>query len=347
MKLTIATLMTGLAVASTAHAQLGGILRRAEEARDQAKALAISEDDERQIGAGVSERVRQRYGVVQDPGVHKYLTLVGAVLTQASSRRALPWKFIVLDTDGVNAFAAPGGYIHITRGALALARSEAELAGVLAHEITHVTEKHTIAAIEKQKLVQRVSAEALKGNQALLNAYVDKTFELVYAGFGRGEELEADGKGVELANKAGYAPASLRGFLTRLDERNKSATEKQGLFASHPEMKERLSRLAKAIGDGTLASTATLAERYAAHIAYQLKDQQQLVADTKKSGFDLTTLAKPGGGAERKSAEVTASGGSRGVDTERLAKGGGNQALVGVTVSAAEIVAFKKEGGLR
>ena len=112
-------------------------------------------------------------------------------------------------------------------------------------------------------------------------------------------------------------------------------------------MKERLSRLAKAIGDGTLAATATLAERYAAHIAYELKEQPQLVADTKKGGFDLTALAKPGSGAERKSAEVTASGGSRGVDTERLAKGGGNPALVVVPVGAAEIAAFKKEGGLR
>jgi predicted Zn-dependent protease len=346
MKLIIAVLATVL-VASNADAQLGGILKRAGQVRDQAKSLTISEEDEQQIGAAVSDLVRQRYGVVQDPAVHKYVTLVGTALAQVSSRRSLPWQFIVLDTDGVNAFAAPGGYIHITRGALALARNEAELAGVLAHEITHVTEKHTISAIQKQKLVQRGSAEALKGNRALLNAYVDKTFELVYAGFGRAEELEADSKGVVQANQAGYAPASLGGFLTRLDERNKSTAERQGLFASHPEMKERLNQLAKAIADGKLASTATLAERYAANIAYELKEPQQLVAETKKGGFGLTSLVKPGSGAERKSPEVTASGGSRGVDTERLAKGGGNPALVAVTVSAVEIAAFKKEGGLR
>ena len=69
----------------------------------------------------------------------------------SSSRPNLPWTFIVLDTDGVNAFAAPGGFIHITRGALGAARHEAELAGVLAHEITHVTEKHTVKAIQKGK----------------------------------------------------------------------------------------------------------------------------------------------------------------------------------------------------
>ena len=88
--------------------------------------------------------MRARYGVVQDAAVHRYVTLVGTLLAKTSTRPNLPFKFIVLDTDGVNAFAAPGGFIHITRGALALMASEAELAGVLAHEIIHVTEKHTI-----------------------------------------------------------------------------------------------------------------------------------------------------------------------------------------------------------
>ncbi len=89
------------------------------------------------------------FGVYQDPSVTKYVTLVGAVLAQASTRPNLDWQFVVLDTDGVNAFAAPGGFIHITKGLLGLMKNEAELAGVLAHEITHVTEKHTVNAIMK------------------------------------------------------------------------------------------------------------------------------------------------------------------------------------------------------
>ena len=106
--------------------------------------LTFSEAEEQQLGSEISTKIRDRYGVVQDRAVHKYVTLVGSVLASASSRPNLKWTFVVLDTDGVNAFAAPGGFVHITRGALALIQNEAELADVLAHEIGHVTEKHTL-----------------------------------------------------------------------------------------------------------------------------------------------------------------------------------------------------------
>ena len=130
--------------------QLGSVLKRAQQVRD----IQMTDEEETKLGEAVSERIRQRYGVVQDPAIHKYVTLVGGVLAQASTRPGLQWRFIVLDTDGVNALAAPGGLVHITRGALSLIKSEAELAGVLGHEIIHVTEKHTIKAIQKGKMVQ-------------------------------------------------------------------------------------------------------------------------------------------------------------------------------------------------
>jgi predicted Zn-dependent protease len=95
---------------------VGQVLKRAEQLRD----LQITESEEIKLGVGVSDRVRTRYGVVQDAAVHRYVTLVGTLLVQKSSRPTLPFTFIVLDTDGVNAFAAPGGFIHITRGALGL-----------------------------------------------------------------------------------------------------------------------------------------------------------------------------------------------------------------------------------
>src|SRR5215475_14369590 len=92
-------------------------------------------------------------GVVQDPAIHKYVTLLGTALAKESERPNLNWTFIVLDTDGVNAFASPGGIVHVTRGALALAKNEAEIAGVLGHEIGHVAHKHTVNAIKKSKAV--------------------------------------------------------------------------------------------------------------------------------------------------------------------------------------------------
>src|SRR5688572_22019205 len=146
-----------LAVSAPVFAQLGGIGRRvqqAQERKQQFDEINVTEEEEIKLGADVSLKIRERFGVVQNPDVHKYVTLVGTMLTEQTSRPKLPWTFIVLDTDGVNAFAAPGGFVHITRGALALIKSEAELAGVMGHEIAHVAQKHTVNAIRKSKTVQ-------------------------------------------------------------------------------------------------------------------------------------------------------------------------------------------------
>ncbi|MCX6538608.1 MAG: M48 family metalloprotease [Acidobacteria bacterium] len=362
-----------LTVTVPAAAQIGGILGKANKAVEVGKKVAdlrISDEDEREIGAAVSQKVRQRYGVVQDPAVHRYVSLVGAVVAHASTRPGIAWQFIVLDTDGVNAFAAPGGFIHITRGALALMGSEAELAGVLAHEAIHVTEKHTINAIRNNKL-KDLGLEMAPGGgltKEAINKIAGEAYNLIYAGYSRGEELESDRLGIVLADKAGYNPKGLGGFLTALTARNKSASEKQGLFASHPEMKERLEKLDKMIVDQKLTATAVLADRYRAAISYKPAAQTEIAqvaagtsgltggakeepkkdepAPPKKRGFALGGLLKPGG-EENKTAQVTGSGGSRGVDTERGAKGGGNPAIVVVTLTAADIEQFKKDGKLR
>ena len=345
--------------------ELTELMKRAGQLRD----LVITQDEEIKLGASVSERVRERYGVVQDAAVHRYVTLVGTLLVKKSTRPALPFRFIVLDTDGVNAFAAPGGYIHITRGALGLMSSEAELAGVLAHEISHVTEKHTISAIQKNKLIQIGAEESITKNAELWNKLVDVTSDLVMAGFGRGEEMESDRDGLAMADAAGYAPAGLGEFLKRLSERNSSTSGKQGLFASHPEMKERLATLDKEIKARKYASTVVLADRYRANISYTAKpvteiatveagsaglaggtakpaEGQKPAGEPKKKGFGLSGLIKPAG-SEKKSAEVTGSAASRGVDTERNAKGGPVKTMVAVQVTAAELEEFKKKGGLK
>ena len=343
------------------------VAQKANEVRD----LAMTDAEEQELGTAVSERIRARYGVVQDANVHRYLALVGTALAQGSTRPALPWTFVVLDTDGVNAFAAPGGYVHITRGALALIKNEAELAGVLGHEIIHVTEKHTIKAIQKSKAVQMGAAETLSGSSSLMERAVTATYDnIVERGFGRAEENEADEMGVTLANKIGYAPNGLVGFLTTLKDRNKASTEKRGLFASHPEMQERLDRITKLIASKKLSATATVQPRYAKNITYKPvpvtamatvdpgaaglaggdtkaaeKKEEPKAEEPKKKGFGLGRMM-PGGGGEKKSAQVTASGGARGVDPEKDSKGGSNPKVVPVKIVAADVAAFKKEGGL-
>jgi predicted Zn-dependent protease len=364
-----------------AHAQFGNILKSVDKINEKKKEVDekrqewnLSEQDEVRLGEQISAKVRTQYGVAQDPDVHKYVTLVGMALAKNSSRSKLAWHFIVLDTDGVNAFAAPGGYIHITRGALAMLKSESELAGVLAHELTHVTAKHTLRALQENKGLQiGTKAANLQSDPALMQRMADEGTKIVFAGYGRNEELQADSEGIALAAKTGYEAAGLRKFLNALNDRNKNSDAKQGLFASHPQMDERLQKLDAAIAAQKSDAMAVLAERFTMHVKYQpvaltglavadgtkgltddsggkKDDDKNKKQDEKKgSRFGLSSLknAASGGGDSKQSASVTGSGGSRGVDRELSAKGGSNPSAVAVTVTDAELADFIKQGNLR
>jgi predicted Zn-dependent protease len=372
----VITVLTLLTVgAAPASAQLGGILNKAQKAQEQKAKLEdlnVNDEQERRIGEDVSVKIRQRFGVVQDVDVHKYVSLVGTLLAQQTERPNLAWTFIVLDTDGVNAFAAPGGFVHITRGALGLIRNESELAGVLAHEITHVTHKHTVNAIRKSKAVTLGGSETLSDRGPLLDRIANRAYAMVLENaFDRGDELDADKEAIALTQKVGYASSALADFLTRLDDRNKDQAERNGLFASHPETKERIEKI-KASAKGGAAVEA----RYKARIKYEPTPITAIAAvadgaagltgsadsgkdaaksattdkepkkeepkeEPKKKGFGLGGLVKKAA-PERESTQVSASGGARGLGPDRAAKGGSNPAPVKVTVSVSEIEAFKK-----
>jgi predicted Zn-dependent protease len=358
------------ALAAPAHAQFGGIdgLKKIQDAKKKFDELNVTEEEERKIGQDVSAKIRQRFGVVQNVPVHKYVTLVGLTLARQSERPGLPWTFVVLDTDGVNAFASPGGIVHITRGALGLIKSEAELAGVLAHEIGHVAHKHTVNAIRKNRTVQMGTSESLSNRAPFVDKIANKAYEMVLENkFDRGDEMDADKVSVALTEKAGYAPGTLAAFLTRLDERNKDQPAQNGLFASHPETKERIDAIKKLAGAKT---GATVESRYKANVKYEPtpvtaiatvedgaagltgstkpkddksadknKDKKE---DPPKKGFGVGSL-KPSSSSERETAQVSASGGSRGLGPDRAAKGGGNPTVVKASVTDAELAAFKKE----
>jgi predicted Zn-dependent protease len=361
-----------LAVASQASAQLGGILNKAQkiqEAKGKFDDLNVTEEEERKIGEDVSAKIRQRFGVVQDPAIHKYVSLVGTALAEHSERPGLAWTFIVLDTDGVNAFASPGGIVHITRGALGLITNEAELAGVLAHEVGHVAHKHAVNAIRKGKAVQLGSNETLSSRGPFLDKIANKAYDIVLENkFDRNDEMDSDKVSLTLAEKAGYAPGKLADFLTRLDERNKDQPASNGLFASHPDTQARIEAIKKLAGTKT---GAIVEARYKSHVKYKptpvtsiatvedgssgltgstaaKKDDGKKEETTakkeeepKKKGFGLGAL-KQTVAPERQSTQVSASGGSRGVGPDRAAKGGSNATLVKVTVTAVEMAEFKK-----
>jgi predicted Zn-dependent protease len=367
------------AAAAPASAQgIGGMLGKAKKTVDKAdqakkeadkvKGLVISEKDERRIGEKISAALIDRFGVYQDKDVTKYVSLVGSVLAQASSRPNLEWEFIVLDTDGVNAYAAPGGLVHITRGALGLIKNEAELAGVLGHEITHVTAKHTINTIQDQNR-KDLAAEAAKSQtgamvDTLIDGFGSAGFKLLYDGaYSRGQEGDSDSGGIVLANKLGYAPTGMVAVLNKIAERNKDQKEPNGWFASHPLLKERISDMERQIKSEKLNATALVAARYTKAITFDVKptamiatiaggakglagesepakkDEAKKEEPPKKKGFSVATLT---GGSQAQNTGTVASAGSRGLGADRDAVGGSSKSKVRITLTPAEIEAFKK-----
>lgn len=367
--------------ATPAHAQLGALGKikkgadKAVDTKQKIDDLNFTDEEERQLGEQVSLKLRDRFGVYQDEKVTKYVTLVGTILAQASTRPNLDWKFIVLDTDGVNAYAAPGGIVHITKGLLGLMKNEAELAGVLGHEITHVTVKHTVRAIQKSKGIS-VGADVAGGGGSLRDQIVAKmaaaTFNKLFEGeFSREDENEADKVGTELANKVGYAPSGIGDVLRKIDARNGSREDRNGMFASHPATKDRIEKNEKLIASEKLTGKATAESRYQQNITFDAKpiteittvdagaaglaggdkkkgDDDKKAEETKKAdepkkkgGFG-SALGGITGNKQAASTQQTASAGARGGLPDRDAKGGPNKSLIGVKVSAAELEAFKK-----
>jgi beta-barrel assembly-enhancing protease len=338
--------LTAVTPGATQLGQFGKMVDRAAQVHQD---LTFSDQEEQQLGRDISAKLRDKYGVVQDAAVHKYVTLVGTVLAQESTRPGLPWTFIVLDTDGVNAFAAPGGFVHITRGALALLHDEAELADVLAHEISHVTLKHTINAITKSKAIDTAAKATRKD---FLAQVTDRAYAAILENsYDRKDEIAADTTGVAVANAAGYTPTGLGDFLTRLADRNKNLKDPSGLFASHPDTTARLESLTKTITGQKLTATARVAARYAQHVSYKPAAVDALggaaaePAAAKASDSGGGKLGLAGGsamGRDKSSNQTVSSAGSRGVNPDRDAKGGPVKTTVAVTVTNAEVMDFRK-----
>ncbi|HAM59104.1 MAG: hypothetical protein A2X51_05075 [Candidatus Rokubacteria bacterium GWC2_70_24] len=214
-----------------------------------AGALAdIEEGQEIELGRAVTAAVGKRYPVRRDAALMRYVALVGQAVALHSERPDIQYYFAVLDTEEVNAFATPGGFVFITRGALRLIRDEAVLAGVLGHEIAHIALYHGVKAIkaEKQKDlamfavregVAHTRAAAFRGAISSTADFFTET--VILKGYSREQEAEADRAGARYAARAGYDPAGLRDFLTGLIDRGGSESGLQTFFSTHPGARER------------------------------------------------------------------------------------------------------------
>jgi beta-barrel assembly-enhancing protease len=208
-------------------------------------ALPISAEKEREIGFGIAATVAGRYPLAADTALQGYVNRVGQAVAQQSTRTDdVAFRFAVLDTDDVNAFAAPGGYVFVTRGALSLMGSEAELAGVLAHEIAHVDQQHVLHEIRRSSVALTVRDESqLSG--VVLDQISGFAGSLLFTGLSRRDEMEADSVGLLYAAAAGYRTDGLARFLHALHGAETGAPQPRlrELRATHPPAADRLEAL--------------------------------------------------------------------------------------------------------
>jgi beta-barrel assembly-enhancing protease len=273
-KITAAALLLSCAAFSASAFDFGNldIGKTMETLKKLKKANSdIDEPQEIELGQGIASNLLGAAPLLKNPRVQQYVNQVGRWLAMQTERPDLPWQFGVLDDNDVNAFAAPGGYVFITKGLLARMNSEAELAGVLAHEISHVLRKHHLQAIKKgarTELLAEFTGEVIreKGGNPALNKLVSAGTEVYTRGLDKSDEFEADRMGVVIAARGGYDPFGLPAVLQTLQAMNPQDSGLALMFKTHPALAERLSLLDQLMGNSfaRFENQPNLSERFMA-----------------------------------------------------------------------------------
>ncbi|MBI5431008.1 MAG: M48 family metalloprotease [Nitrosomonadales bacterium] len=220
-----------------------------------------------EFGRAIAARILGRYRAYDNPAFVKYVNLVGLALARNTNRPELDFHFAILDTGEVNAYAAPGGYVFVTTGALQLMKNESELAGVLAHEIAHVAEMHVVKELNikgaddsvMSGLAQLVGGSSESARAAFSQA-VDKGLDMIFKdAYKRDDELQADSTAVILCALSGYDPSALAKYL----DKTRAIKEKvlvPDTDQTHPSFDTRISRINEVIAKNGI-DTAKLATR--------------------------------------------------------------------------------------
>lgn len=208
----------------------------------------MTEEEEIAIGAEFAAMLLGAKPLLPNAGVQRYVNTLGRWLALQTERPDLPWTFGVLDDAGYNAFAAPGGYIFITKGLLERMRSEAELAGVLAHEIAHVLKKHHLKAVKSSGwagLAGDLVSSRSGGNDQLKEMIKNTVLKAYASGLDQSDEFEADRMGIVIAARAGYDPFGLPAVLQVLQGQNSQDGDFSLIFKTHPAPAARIEQLDK------------------------------------------------------------------------------------------------------
>lgn len=208
-----------------------------------------SDAEEEALGREVAGRLLAAAPLVKDPAVQKYVNQIGVYVAQQSERPQLHWTFGVIASDDINAFAAPGGYIFITRGLYRMLENEAELAGILGHEITHVIKRHHVKLLQKTRLLAKGKDLLLASQKnATVQELAGNGAELYARSLDKEAEFACDRYGVEYAARAGYEPFAYIDALDRIGASEQS-DQLALLYKTHPHPADRIDALQKLIGN--------------------------------------------------------------------------------------------------
>ncbi|MCY3765930.1 MAG: M48 family metallopeptidase [Gemmatimonadetes bacterium] len=214
----------------------------------------LSTEQEVEIGREAAREIERDLRLYNDPAVTAYINSLGQMLARYSSRSGLTYYFKVVDTDEVNAFALPGGWLYVNRGLITTAENESELAGVIGHEIGHVDRKHGARAISRQFGAAVIVEATLGGENASVRRQVLRQVVAVSTGmgqlkYGRDAEREADQFAVESTYAAGIDPEGTATFFQKLVAmQKKEPGQLAKMFSTHPPSRERVENVRAQIG---------------------------------------------------------------------------------------------------
>ena len=228
----------------------------------------MSEAQEIALGKESDAQVRQEMGLYDDPDLQQYVSRIGLRLAKLSERPNLPWQFAVVDQPAVNAFALPGGFIYVTRGILPYLDSEAELAGVLGHEIGHVTARHSAQQYTRQ-IGGTLGLIALGVFVPAARPFAEasqQAMALLFLKYGRDDELQADSLGVRYAALGNWDPEGVPGMLSTLGRLDAAAGDRKGVpnfLSTHPEPLARVKEIGPEVQKAKAGKSGFVTDRAA------------------------------------------------------------------------------------
>lgn len=262
----------GVATGVIDERQAEGIRRTGELAERSFE--EFTPEQEYFVGRAVSARIVAEYDLYEDEAANAYVNNIGMILAYASDRPQLfaDYRFQILDSDELNAFAAPNGLVFVTRGMLRLAGSEDEVASILAHEIAHIQHRHGLQSIRTSRVTAALTSAALTGAQFATSSEIreltavfedsidDVTQTLFTAGYSRRSETEADQSAVEIMRRVGYDPRALVRFLERMQQQWNP--DGPGFAQTHPSPDSRIDDITSLIRSDDPRESAVRTERF-------------------------------------------------------------------------------------